>query len=204
MGESVNPSAAEHQPEPGGDAVLVGVVLGAHGNEGTLRVRPETDNPARFVRGARVWVAGAPHTVHDAAPAPPVLLVRLRGVRSRAEAAALVGSDITVPPASLAALPQDTYYHYQLIGMAVRDGVGTSLGTLTEVLETGANDVYVVSTPEQEWMIPAIGAVVTDVDVEAGAMMVALPEGLEPRPLRTEPKRKPPRRRSPRKKPAAG
>jgi 16S rRNA processing protein RimM len=202
VSEIVNPAAAEHPPEPGGDSVLVGSVVGVHGNEGTLRVHPETDNPARYARGAHVWVGGEPHTVHAVAPAPPLLLVQLRGVRTRAEAAALVGQDITVPPAALEALPEDTYYHYQLIGMAVRDASGATLGTLTEVLQTGANDVYVVSTPEQEWMIPAIGEVVTDVDVQAGVMTVTLPEGLEPRTLRTEPKRKPPRRRVPRKRPA--
>jgi 16S rRNA processing protein RimM len=196
--------AAEHPPEPGGAPVLVGVVAAAHGTEGALRVLPQTDNPERFSRGAQVWVGGEPHTVHDAVPAPPLLLVRLRGVRTRAGAAALVGKDITVPAEALDALPPDTYYHYQLIGMAVRDADGNALGTLTEVLETGANDVYVVGTPEQEWLIPAIAGVVTDVDVAGAVMTVALPDGLEPRPLRTEPKRKPPRRRAPRRRPAGG
>ena len=87
------------------------------------------------------------------------------------------------PAGDVPAPPADTYYHYQLLDMAVVDEAGSSLGTVTEILHTGANDVYVVADGESELLLPALADVVRDVDVEARRMSVALPDGIERRRL---------------------
>jgi hypothetical protein len=86
--------------------------------------------------------------------------------------------------------------------MAVVDTEGNELGRLTEVIPTGANDVYVVNGPDHELLLPALAGVIVNVDVDARRMTVDIPEGIEPRSTAPKPpKRKPPRRRRPARKP---
>ena len=78
-------------------------------------------------------------------------------------------------------LPENEYYHYQLIGILVKDESGNNIGALSEILVTGANDVYVVTTedtPVREILIPAIQLVILDVNLASGIMRVHLLSGL--------------------------
>ncbi|MCI0903504.1 MAG: 16S rRNA processing protein RimM, partial [Chloroflexi bacterium] len=70
------------------------------------------------------------------------------------------------------------YFHYQLIGLKVRTVAGEELGELAEILETGSNDVYVVRGVAGEILVPALSPVVREIDIDAGLMVVDLPEGL--------------------------
>jgi 16S rRNA processing protein RimM len=77
------------------------------------------------------------------------------------------------------ALPAGQYYHYQMIGMTVVDDSDIELGKLTEIIETGANDVYVVKSDEgKEILLPSIKQVVLDVNVDTNKMIVRLIPGL--------------------------
>ena len=176
----------------------VGTVVGTHGNGGRLRVQSETDNPDRFRKGSTIRIGAETYTVASVARATDgALLVQLDGVDAREAAAALLHEPVIVRKTDVPDLPEDTYYHYQLVDMTVVTVDGTPLGTLTEVISTGANDVYVVTSAESELLVPAIANVVVDVDVAHMRMTVAVPEGLEPRTLTANrpPKRRPPRRR---------
>jgi 16S rRNA processing protein RimM len=203
MTQEDSPTDAQPSAELPDDAVLVGTIAGTHGYDGRLRVELATDNPERFAIGAQVLVAGKVLTVRGTANGPGgVLLVKMDGIDSREVAAQLLHEPISVPLGDVPQPPTDTYYHYQLLDMAVADTFGTALGTITEILSTGANDVYVVTGETSELMVPAIAGVVIDVDVAAGRMTVDPPEGLDPRPL-TPPKspsaKRRPRRRKPRR-----
>ena len=188
---------------PNNDPVLVGVVLGPHGNDGRVRARPETDNPQRFRRGGRMTAQDRPLVVERTQRAPDgALLVKFEGVADRDAADALRGAELRVPAEDTPQAPPDAYYHYQLIGISVASAAdGEPLGTLTEIVSTGANDVYVVTSEDAELLLPALAAVVTEVDVDAGRMAVAVPDGLEWRTLR--PRKKAPRKRPPRRKGSA-
>ena len=74
-------------------------------------------------------------------------------------------------------LPEGQYYHFQLLGMNVRNIAGDQLGAITEILTTGANDVYVVSGTA-EILVPAISGVIVSVDISVSEMVVDLPDGL--------------------------
>jgi 16S rRNA processing protein RimM len=180
------------------DHVQVGAVIGTHGNDGRLRVEPDTDNPARFATGGTFAIAGNTYNVvHVAnAAAGRVLLIGLAEVTTREQAAALVHQAIVAPIVDTPSLPSDTYYHFQLIDLRVSTVAGEDLGVITEILTTGANDVYVVTAATTELMIPALGDVIIGVDITAGTMTIDLPEGIEPRNTVPKPKRKPPRRQS--------
>ena len=76
-------------------------------------------------------------------------------------------------------LPKGDYFHYQLIGIEVFDENKLYLGTIKEILQTGANDVYVIANNElKDLLIPAISSVIKDVDTSAGKMFVVVPKGL--------------------------
>lgn len=76
-------------------------------------------------------------------------------------------------------LGRDEYFVADLIGLAVRDEDGAEIGTLKDVMETGANDVYVIEmTDGRELLLPAIKQCVLEVDVEAGFVRVHILEGL--------------------------
>jgi 16S rRNA processing protein RimM len=200
------PIGAREAPTVPPGHVQVGAIVGTHGNDGRLRVEPDTDNPARFAKGGTLIIDGRTFNVVRVSNAAGgrVLLVTLAEVSTREEATALVHQPIAAPIADTPNLPADTYYHYQLIDLRVSDVSGQALGMLTEILTTGANDVYVVAGPTSELMIPALGGVIVAVDIDAGTMTIDVPDGIEPRNTIPKPKRKPPRRqhkRPPAKRP---
>ena len=188
--------SGSHFRHPPDQLITVGVVLGAHGSDGRVRVQPETDNPQRFRIGARLIVRDQELHVERVQRTPGgLLLVRFAEAASRSAAVALHGETLYVPSGEAPESPPDAYYHYQLVEMGVVDEAGEPLGTLTEIITTGANDVYVVTGDSAELLLPAVGDVILHVDVDANRMTVAVPDGLawrELRPRRENPK---PRRR---------
>jgi 16S rRNA processing protein RimM len=77
-------------------------------------------------------------------------------------------------------LPAGVYYHSQILGLEVVEVGGRGLGEVSEILETGGNDVYVVRTANgAELLLPAISSVILDIDLEAKQIRVAIPQGLE-------------------------
>ena len=165
--------------EPPEGHVVVGRVTGSWGLRGDLKVQPQTDFPERFSQGSELHIDSRRETVVSARPSRGVYVIRLSGVTNRTEADSMRGALLTVPEDNLASLPEDTYYHFQLIDMQVFSDEGESLGVIVEILDTSANDVYVIRGESgPELLIPAIREVVLSVDVDGGRMTVHLPPGL--------------------------
>jgi len=181
--------AKPHHPQPRAGFVAVGFVRAPRGVLGELSVEPMTDFAERFQPGAAVWAAGVSYTVAGARPHRDALLVQLEGIESRGQAEPLRGLLLEVPDVTLTPLEQGRYYRFQIVGMDVVDTEGAPLGQIQEVLETGANDVYIVHDAESELLIPAIDSVVQDVDIDANRMVVRLLDKMERRPLQTKTKR---------------
>jgi len=153
--------------------MTVGVIVGAHGLRGELRVRPETDEPERFAALDEVRLVGPEGEVHEARvksthPHAGGILVRLADVTDRTQAQKLKGYAINIRRCMALPLAADEYYVDQIIGLRVETTAGAYIGRVTEVLRTGANDVYV--TPRG--LIPATREVVKQVDLQAGRMVV--------------------------------
>ena len=85
---------------------------------------------------------------------------------------------ITVPPEAVPQLPEGEYFYFQLLELRVLTQEGEDLGRISDILVTGSNDVYVVSGPTGEVLIPALADVIVKVDLDQGTMVVSLPEGL--------------------------
>ena len=162
--------------------VLVGVIVGAHGVRGELRVAPETDFPERFARLEAVSVApkgAAPRMMQITAARQHVgkglVLLRLAGINDRDAAEALRGAALCIRESDLTALPEGRYYEFQILGLTVVTEDGRDLGKIVDIIHTGANDVYETPTA----MIPAIEQIVREVDLAGGRMVVQWVEGLE-------------------------
>ena len=92
--------------------------------------------------------------------------VNFVGVNDRNAAEALRGVELEVPESALPPLPEGAYYHYQLIGCAVADLSGRHIGTLSGIMETGSNDVHVLTSKDgRELLIPATKDTVKEIDI---------------------------------------
>lgn len=156
----------------------------ARGVEGELKVAPLSDFPDRFLAGAALWAGGERRTIAGVRPFRDTLLVTLEGIDTRSAAEALAGTLLEVPERELAPLGEGEYYRFQILGLGVFDRAGQALGRVVEVLETGANDVYVIHDDEGELLVPAIDSVVVEIDLAGRRMVIEPLEGMERRPLR--------------------
>jgi 16S rRNA processing protein RimM len=173
------PGAGPRKPKrPGADdRVAVGRILGPHGIRGEVKVDPLTDNPERFQRGSKLLAGDETLTVAATREAGRHILVRFANLPDRTAVEHLRGVMLEVLESDLPALPEGEYYRHQLIGLTVVDTEGNTLGTLEQVLETGANDVYVVRTPDGgELLLPATADVVVRVDVDARRVIASPPD----------------------------
>ena len=175
MNDELLPSRKPYAPP---SAAIVGVVVGAWGVAGEIRVQPHSDNPQRFSPGGRLLARGQPQRITRCRWHQGYALVKLDGVHTREEAAGLRGVELEAPVEEVPPLSPDTYYHFQILDMEVWTCGGEYLGVVEDILSTGSNDVYVTRHDGREVLVPALGDVVLDVDTDRGRMTVDLPEGL--------------------------
>lgn len=178
----MTPDGVDLQAGTGEDKLRIGRILRAHGVQGMLRVEPLTDFLDRFEPGTQVFVDDHSLTVASMEQAEGALLLRFREIGNRTEAEKLTGAYMTVPLGQARRLPDDHFYHFELIGMRVLDASsGRQLGTVAEVLAYPANDVLRVSGVQGEVLVPMVKAIVRSVDKAARQILVDLPEEVEAR-----------------------
>jgi 16S rRNA processing protein RimM len=165
-------------PEP--KFLTVARVLRAWGIRGDLKVKPFTDRPDDLAGLKQVFVGPQQirYDVKSFRSYQGNWLLTLEGVETRAAAERLHGQWIAIPREAQRPLDENEYRSYQIIGLCVETSEGETLGTLTEILKTGANDVYVVQSERGEILLPARAEVIKSIDLENGRMIVDLPAGL--------------------------
>lgn len=165
----------------------IGKIVGVHGLKGDLKVYPYSETLDAFGAGNSIFVrtlAGQEqdHIIESAKAHKKVVLVSLKGVSTIARATHFVGSELFMEKESLPELDDGSYYWFDIIGLSVFSKDNKLIGSVTSVIPTGSNDVYVVKgsdkNKDQEILIPAIEAVVLDIDLKNKKMSVDLPEGL--------------------------
>jgi 16S rRNA processing protein RimM len=161
--------------------LVIGFLRRPHGVRGEIIMDIHTDFPERIKPERKIWV-GDRHqvaTFDTIRPHGNGLLVSFRGVDTVEDAGKFRNQWVYVKASEVPPLPDGQYYKYQLVGVDVADENGNPLGKLVEVLETGANDVYVVRDKAgKEILLPAIPSVVLEVSIERNAMKVHLLDGL--------------------------
>jgi 16S rRNA processing protein RimM len=163
--------------------VRIGRLGRTHGVQGELNLDGASLTPLelhavkRFI-WRRAGVAERVLTLVAARPALARMLVRFEGVTVREQAAQLTNGELWAAREALPDPGPGTAYTFQLVGLRVETEEGRVLGVLAEVISTGAHPVYVVRGA-RELLVPGVPGVVKRVDLEAGLMVVALPDGLE-------------------------
>jgi len=165
--------------------VVIGEITRPHGVRGAVKVVPHTDYPQRFDSLAEVYVVAddsEPELMSFSLVSKQTdqLICRIGGASSRDAAEKLRGKLLLVPREEAVQLPPGHFYIFDLVGLAVYTEDGQHLGRLKEVLQPGANDVYIVEPAdgEGEILLPAIKDVVLDVDLLGGRMLVRLLPGM--------------------------
>jgi 16S rRNA processing protein RimM len=178
--QKVEPLAFTEGPDP--DAPLakvrlaIGTIVGPHGVDGELKMRLSTDDPEHLLTIKHVYL-------DDAQRAKSILsmrfhagmaLIKLHGVWSREEAKALVGSVVRIAGKDARPLESGEFYLYQLVGLEVFNEAGDKLGDVTDLMETGANDVFVIKPADggKEFLLPNHPDVVPVIDPANRRMVV--------------------------------
>ncbi|MDQ4008708.1 MAG: ribosome maturation factor RimM [Actinomycetota bacterium] len=158
--------------------VVIGRVGRAHGVRGEVVVDVRTDEPAeRFAVGARLRtdpVAAGPLTVAAARPHHGRLLLRFTEVSDRTSAEGLRGVLLTAEvPVGDEPAGTDEFYDHQLVGLRVRDQRGSAVGEVADVVHNPGHDLLVVRRSDGgEALVPFVAELVTEVDLEGGALTV--------------------------------
>lgn len=164
---------------PADSLIVVGKVLAPWGVKGEVKVEAISDSPGRFSAGGILYANDRPMRVlHSTGLAGGHVALQLENVTSRDAAQELRGVFLLVPEDAAPPLPDGKYYHFQIIGMEVYTLEKENLGRVTEILATGSNDVYVVTSEREELLVPALDEVVKEVDVARRTITVDLPDGL--------------------------
>ena len=161
--------------------LAVGRLRRAHGIEGEMLMDILTGFPERLQAGKTLYLGDAHQPVRIAGVRghDREMIVHLDGVSTPEATAPYRNQILYVKASELPKLAEGVYYHHQLLGLSVVDESGQALGKLTDILETGANDVYVVKTPEgKELLLPAVEETILEVNLERGEMRVRPPEWL--------------------------
>ena len=161
---------------------VVGYVQGVRGLKGQLRVEPLTDIQGRFDPGRVLYLEGKCREIVHSSRIDKSLLLTLEGITNRDDAMRVKGKEITLPLDQSICNSHPSYFFYQLFGLEVFDDLGNRLGRITEIIQTGANDVYVVHiSDKKDILLPALIDVVQEVDLDRKVMVVKIPEGLDTR-----------------------
>lgn len=153
-------------------------MLRPHGVRGELRLEVYTGTPTHLKEVETVYVGDKqrPYPLESSRLHQKILLIKLKGCDDREQADQLRGQVIAIARKDAAPLRAGQYYHHQIIGLTVISEAGQPLGTITEIIETGANDVYVVKNGDEELLLPAISSVI--LKIEPPQMIVHLLDGL--------------------------
>ena len=172
-------------PPQHSQSILVGRIVGTHGLTGGVRATVLSDVSHRFSAGQVLYVLGQPYVISSSSPASfksnhagNQIILRFNGLDSKDSVKELLGEELTVPETAVPSLPEGEYFHYQIMGLQVLTEEGEDLGSVSEILETGSNDVYVVSGDSGELLIPALADVIREIRLSDGVMVVSLPDGL--------------------------
>lgn len=161
----------------------VGVISSTHGVRGEVKVFPTTDDVNRFKKLKKVILDTGKEQkeleIQGVKFFKQMVILKFKGIDNINDIEKYKGKSLYVTREHAVKLKKDEYFIADLIDMQVMLEDGTEFGTLTDVMKTGANDVYCIQTEKYgEVLVPAIGECIRQVDVEARKMVIHLMPGL--------------------------
>ena len=165
------------------DLLQVGIITSTHGARGEVKVYPTTDDPRRFRRLKEVVLDTGKEKMNLEIEGvkffKQFVILKFKGLDNINDIEKYRQKSLYVTRKNAVRLQRDEYFIADLIGLKVQDEDGKELGTVKDVIETGANDVYEVEMADgKSLLLPAIKQCILNVDVENGTMQVHVLEGL--------------------------
>ena len=165
------------------DRFQVGVLTSPHGVRGEMKVYPTTDDPRRFKRLKEVILDTGKENrileVEGVKFSKQMVIMKFKGIDTPEDVAKYRQCSIYVTRENAVRLGRDEYFIADLMGLKVHNEEDEEIGILREVLETGANDVYIIDLHDgRELLLPAIKDCVLDVDIEGGQIKIHILDGL--------------------------
>ena len=170
---NTDPSGSPHPGEP--VYMAVGRLRRTHGIKGEILFEMTTEQSENVKPGGQFFVGDRKIQVTMASirQTDKLWLVTLEGFSTNESVEIFRNQTLYADAAHLLPLPRGRFYHHEVIGMKVEDELHVPLGVVTEILVTGANDVYVVKTPDDsELLVPAVKAVVLYIDREKNTITI--------------------------------
>jgi 16S rRNA processing protein RimM len=165
--------------------VAAGRIRRPTGIKGTVLVEVYSNDKNRFHVGDVVSINGAEHRITETGVSGKAIKLTFENIDSIEKANLLRGMELSVTAESLPRNPPGIYYHYEILGINVTTLDGKPLGSITEIIETGSNDVFVITPGHDEQqrrrpdiLIPVIDGVIIEVDKASGVMVIDPPSGL--------------------------
>ena len=161
--------------------ICVGAISGAFGVQGEVRLKSFCAQPEDIASYGPLWTEDGTRQfkIKLTRPVAGGLGARITGVEDKDQADALKGISLYADRKRLPRLPDDEFYHADLIGLEVRDTGGKLLGTVRAVHNHGAGDLLEVSGAGSNLLVPFTLAIVPTVDLKAGRIVADIPEGLD-------------------------
>ena len=161
----------------------VGVITSTHGVRGEVKVFPTTDDASRFKKLKQVILDTGKEDIELEITSVKffknMVILKFKGIDDMDTAYKYRQKSLYVTRENAVKLKKNEYFIADLIGLKVTSDEGEELGVIDDVLQTGANDVYVVkSEAGEEILFPAIKECIKEVDIEAGTMLVHVLPGL--------------------------
>jgi 16S rRNA processing protein RimM len=162
------------------DYIKVGEIVNTHGVRGYVKCMPMTDNMERFKELGYVYTEkdNIKRTIDDVWYQKGMVYLKLKDIDDMDTASSFKDTYISILEDQLRKLPEDSYYLFDLEGMDVFSSEGEHIGKISEIYQTGANDVYEVKNNSSSYLIPAIKDVVKSVNVQDKKMIINVIEGL--------------------------
>lgn len=165
------------------EMLQVGVITSTHGVRGEVKVFPTTDDPMRFKKLKKVILDAGKETlpleIQNVKFFKQFVILKFKGIDNINDIEKYRKCPLLVAREDAVELDDDEYFIADMIGMEVLTEDGKVFGTLKDVMETGANDVYVIeSTQYGEVLVPAIKECILDVDIKERKMKIHLMDGL--------------------------
>ena len=165
------------------EEINVGLILSPFGIKGELKVLPLIDDPSKLTDLKEILI-GKEHEESETYEITrmrihkTLVIIKLKGISSREDSITLKNQYLRVKRSELQELGEDQYYIMDLEGMEVSTISGEKIGKLLEVIETPANDVYLIQGEDRKYLIPAVKDVIKSVDTENNKMEIDPIEGL--------------------------
>ncbi len=165
------------------DYIIIGQITRPHGVRGEVKVMPHTDRPERFKPLKRVYLTAdeknrTAYGIQGVRIGPRFVIVKLESVDTPEQAELIKKAYIEIPRRECLPLREGKYYFFELVGLTVATKRGEIIGTVKDILDYPAHDIYVVDGGEKDYLIPDVPGIIDKIDTDSGEMIIDPLDGL--------------------------